>query len=425
VSNLNGSTLPREFAALVGADRVRSARGAEAEITGVVVEPQNADELGAIVRKCEKDKITLAPVGAARTLVQIRRTPVAIAVSLARMNRVVAYDPADMTIIVEAGLTLGALNRLAGAEGQRLPLDPPAPETITVGALIAGNKVGPLRLSEGTVRDLLIGVRFVGHDGRSVHGGGRVVKNVAGYDLMKVMIGSFGTLGVITEAAFKIRPIPPGYRLALATFTTIDQAFAAANQAAQAAPLLHCEVLSRHLVPRLGAKAEFAVLAGIAGERAELEHQSTLLGGALGNTATLLTDTAAVAACERLRDAVPDDAVIAAQIAVLPAQLATQLAAARAITGAEFRAHAQSGVAGLYLAGSLDSAQAVAALARWRELAHAAGGHLRVVGARADVRAAVTMFDWPPAPALALMRRLKAAFDPGAIFNPGCFVGGL
>jgi glycolate oxidase FAD binding subunit len=417
--------LPREFAALVGADRVRPARGCEAEITGVVVEPQNADELGAIVRKCEKDKITLAPIGAARTLVQIRRTPVAIAVSLARMNRVVAYDPADMTIIAQAGITLGGLNRLAGAEGQRLPLDPPAPDTVTVGALIAGNKVGPLRLSEGTVRDLLIGIRFVGHDGRSVHGGGRVVKNVAGYDLMKVMSGSFGTLGVITEAAFKIRPIPPGYRLALAAFATIEQAFAAADKAAQAAPLLHCEVLSRDLALRLGTEAEFAVLAGIAGGRAELEHQSTLVANALGDSSSLLADTAAVAACERLRDAVPDDAVLAVQIAVVPARLATQLAFARAFTGADFRAHAQSGVAGLYLMGSPDSAQAIGALAQWRELAHAAGGHLRVVAARTDVRAAVAMFDRPPAPALALMGRLKAAFDPCAIFNPGCFIGGI
>ena len=225
---LNAATLAREFATLVGNDRVRPTLSHEAAFTSVVVEPAQADEIGAIVRKCEQDRITLAPVGAARTVVQMRGAPVGIAVSLVRMNRVVAYDPADMTIIVEGGITLGAVNQLTAAHGQRLPSDPPQPELTTVGALIASAKAGPLRLSEGTIRDLLIGIRFVGHDGRLIHAGGRVVKNVAGYDLMKVLTGSFGTLGIITEAAFKVRPIPPNYQLASATFATIDEAFAAA-----------------------------------------------------------------------------------------------------------------------------------------------------------------------------------------------------
>src|SRR4029077_2806891 len=125
--------------------------------------------------------------------------------------RVIAYEPDDMTVIAEAGLTLASLNGLTATRGQRLPADPPHPDRVTLGALVAAAHAGPLRLSEGTVRDLLIGVRFVGHDARPIHGGGRVVKNVAGYDLMKVMTGSFGTLGIITETTFKVRPIPAHY----------------------------------------------------------------------------------------------------------------------------------------------------------------------------------------------------------------------
>ncbi len=145
------------------------------------------------------------------------------------MNRVIAYEPDDMTVIAEAGLTLGALNSLMATRGQRLPADPAHPDRTTLGALVAAAQAGPIRLSEGTVRDLLIGVRFVGHDARLVHGGGRVVKNVAGYDLMKVMVGSFGTLGIVTETTFKVSHVPQRYTVAIAPFPDPDTALRAAT----------------------------------------------------------------------------------------------------------------------------------------------------------------------------------------------------
>src|SRR5712691_3265752 len=199
-------------------DRVRFPDAREASAARLIVEPASPQEIIEVVRKCESDGFTLAPMGAARTLVQIRRQPAAVCVSLARMDRVVDYEPDDMTVVAEAGLTLGALNACTALHGQRLPCDPAKPELTTVGALVGAAKAGPLRLSEGGVRDLLIGIRFVGHDGRLIHGGGRVVKNVAGYDLMKVMTGSFGTLGIITEATFKVQPISGNYLLMLADF---------------------------------------------------------------------------------------------------------------------------------------------------------------------------------------------------------------
>ena len=113
-----------------------------------------------------------------------------------------------MTVSVEAGLTLAELNAALRSAGQQLPLDPPHPDYTTIGALIATDSAGPLRLSQGTVRDSLIGIKVVLADGRVITGGGRVVKNVAGYDMMKLFTGSFGTLGIVVEANFKVRPRP-------------------------------------------------------------------------------------------------------------------------------------------------------------------------------------------------------------------------
>src|SRR5712691_6810071 len=231
-------------------DRVRFPDAREASAARLIVEPASPQEIIEVVRKCESDGFPLAPMGATRTLAQIRRQPVAIGVSLARMDRVVDYEPDDMTVIAEAGLTLGALNACTAAHGQRLPCDPANPELTTLGALVGAAKSGPLRLSEGGVRDLLIGIRFVGHGGRLIHGGGRVVKNVAGYDLMKVMTGAFGTLGVITETIFKVRPLPENYSLAITSFDTAADALEAARRAEEAANLSHLEVLS----PSLGDK---------------------------------------------------------------------------------------------------------------------------------------------------------------------------
>jgi glycolate oxidase FAD binding subunit len=381
-----------------------------------IVEPQSAEEIADLVRKCEADKISLAPVGAGRTLSQIRRAPVRIAISLRRMVNIVAYEPEDMTVVAQAGLTVGNLNATLATPGQRLPVDPRDPDATTLGSLIAAAHAGPLRLSEGTVRDLLIGIQYVGAGGRIVRAGGRVVKNVAGYDLMKVLTGSFGTLGIVTEATFKVRPIPENYRLAVAAFPDADAAFDAASNLHDQVPLIHLEVASRAASAAIGASVRFLVLAGFGGIHSELNYQSERIAKALCPDVELLEGQHALELYSALRDLSLGNNAIAARIAVLPDQLAR---CARE-SSAEFVAHVGSGIAELWSQGGDPHL-----IAQWRELAHSASGHLRVVSAPASIREQLEFFDHPNPGAFKLMQRLKSTFDPAGTFNPGCFVGGL
>lgn len=406
---------------LVAPDRIRPAGGREVAAAKWIFEPASAAELAELVRKCEADRIALAPLGHARTLSQIRRVPVPLGVSLARMNRVVAYEPDDMTMVVEAGAALAEVERVTAARRQRLPIDPRGPEAATIGAAIGAAHSGPLRLSEGTVRDLLIGVQFVGHGGRIVRSGGRVVKNVAGYDLMKVLTGSFGTLGIVTEAAFKVRPIPEHYAIATTAIGRADDAFDAAMRLRNALSLAHLEVASPAIAAVLGCVAKFTLFAGMNGSQVEVEHQKAVIARTLSEPIEFMDDAAAIACYQRLRDAHLEGAALSARLAVIPAELAAAVAAC----DAEFIAHAGSGVAELYLARELDASTAARTVAAWRDTAHRAHGNLRLIAAVPELRGALDFFDRPADGALGLMRRLKQAFDPSGIFNPGCFVGGL
>lgn len=124
------------------------------------------------------------------------------------LDRIVEYDPADLTITAEAGCAFEQLTRTLAVHGQWLPIDVPRPSVTTVGGMIAVGLVGPLRRSYGTIRDQLIGLEWVGGGGELLRSGGRVVKNVAGYDLMKLHVGTRGRFGIVTQATFRVRPRP-------------------------------------------------------------------------------------------------------------------------------------------------------------------------------------------------------------------------
>lgn len=174
-----------------------------------VVLPTSVEQIAEIVRFANAEKLSLVAAGGF-TQQTTGRTPerVDILLSTTRLAGIEHYDPGDLTVGVAAGTTLMQLDEALAANGQFLPVDPMLAERATIGGVLASAAHGPLKHGYGGVRDFCIGVSFVTGDGRIAKGGGRVVKNVAGYDLMKLLIGSYGTLGVITSANFKVFPRP-------------------------------------------------------------------------------------------------------------------------------------------------------------------------------------------------------------------------
>jgi FAD/FMN-containing dehydrogenase len=218
-----------------------------------------------------------------------------------------------------------------------------------------------------------------------------------------------------------LRPLPEAYSLSITSFDNTAEALAAAQRAEQAANLKHLEVVSPSVGIALGRPGRAVVLAGFGESRAETDYYRAHLSNALRRNAQVLTGDEAIAHYRLLRDLDFAAATVVAQLATMPAVLPSCLAAC----SAEFCAHPGSGLAEIFIANDRASGEVCGAVERWREIAHGAGGHLRILAASQEVRANLEMFDRPPEPALRLMRRLKHVFDPKNIFNPGCFVGGI
>jgi glycolate oxidase FAD binding subunit len=200
----------------------------------VVVFPSDREQTQEIVLLAGRDQLRLAAVGqASRQQMGGAQQPLDFVVSLARMDRVTDFPASDLTISVEAGVPLRKLKEVLAGHGQMLPLEIPFAQTATIGGTIAANANGPRRLGYGAWRDIVLGVEFLTADGMCAKGGGRVVKNVAGYDIPKLLVGSFGTLGVIVEITLRTFPIPPASVTLALGFSTLAHALQAAQRILQ------------------------------------------------------------------------------------------------------------------------------------------------------------------------------------------------
>ena len=195
----------------------------------VVVTPNSVDELASVMSSAYEEGLAVAPWGGGTRM--DLGNPISrldVVADLIRMNKMVQHDAADLTVTVEAGLTLSDLQRTLAAQGQFLAVDAAMPDITTIGGILASGASGPLKWHYGSPRDLVIGMKVVQADGRVVKSGGQVVKNVSGYDMARLHIGSIGTLGIIAEVSFKLTPMPRQESTILAAFDSVSSCYSAA-----------------------------------------------------------------------------------------------------------------------------------------------------------------------------------------------------
>lgn len=336
--------------------------------------------------------------------------PTAVVLETTGLAGIVDHVPADLTVTVRAGTRLAALREALAAAGQILPLDPPhVARGATVGGVIAANSNGFGRHRYGGVRDLLIGLRAALADGTLVRTGGRVVKNVAGYDLDKLFTGSLGTLGVIVEATFKVLPLPPATRATVVAFRGAADAFGAADA------LLRTSLRPSALVAERAA-GRWRLTVAAAGEPAPVQRAMAEAARVAGERAATAEPIDRVeAALAALREIVDDSLGGAVVRAALPlsAQLPFAEAAARSEATARIVVDVSSAIVHVHLEG--DDGAVVAAADALLADARVLGGSARIE--RSAVAGLATFVPMPP-PGAFLMRRLKEAFDPVGILEP-------
>ena len=336
-----------------------------------------------------------------------------------RLTRIVEHVPADMVVVVEAGVTLGALQAALAAHGQRLALDPPWPERATIGGLVATGAFGPRRARYGAIRDLIIGVTLVLADGTVARGGGKVVKNVAGFDLPKIACGSLGTLAMIATASFRLHPLTERTATVLAPSLRAEQVFAIikALRDAQLEP-------TSAVALGTSERGRFDLGIRFEGFRRGVERQVELMidlaAASVGRPEPLSDDAAA--AFWRRHDAVRTGGPLRIRASCLPSQVPTL--GERASELGDSAWYATLGIG--FVAGAVsDVAAAAASVTATRDAFERAGGSLVVETAPPELRAAVEPWGTVPAPAFKLMQQLKLRFDQEQRLNAGRFIGGL
>jgi glycolate oxidase FAD binding subunit len=356
-----------------------------------------------------------------------------VALDLRRLDRVVAYEPADMTATVQAGTRLSDLQQRLAEARQFWPLDPPLADQATVGGVVAAGLAGPLRCRYGTVRDLVLGVRVAHADGTITKAGSRVVKNATAYDLTKLYAGSYGTLGILLEATLRLQPRPTEERGWILAGATIEQCHDEAMRilGSHLAPN-RLELLDTACAEHCGNAAGPSAVVAFAGVREAVRDQGDSLRTGAGERGLRVVEIENPDRAWRLlRDfpwptQVPGSvaAIVAWRGSVLPSDCGKAMQAVRDAASE----HGEIAVAATASHGVLRGAlrastaeRAARGVSAAREALTALGGFLVVTEAPEALRSSLDI--WGPMPAeVTWMRQIRAAFDPKAIINPGRFI---
>ncbi|GAC1534471.1 MAG: FAD-binding oxidoreductase [Candidatus Velthaea sp.] len=379
----------------------------------VVVEPRDTAELSAVVAELYAADRPFAFVGGGTDL-DLGNAPRALhtVVRTTKCAHVVDYSPEDQTITVQAGMTLGDVADVLAKNRQFLAIDAAEPEHMTIGGAIATNAYGRRRLRYGGIKDTIVGIEIVRPDGTRARGGGKVVKNVAGFDMPKLMVGSLGTLGAIVSATFRVYPIEQ--RAATVLYRNLDL-----PQVMQA-----CDaIVGDALVPasvvaydNCGAYDLVATFEGFARGVVEQVAAARSIASVLGVESEECPPDRSASFDRRERD-IRRTGTWRITISAAPSKLAAFLASGIA-RGKRCVLYPLLGTA-LVAADDLDAA----AIRTWRE--RLGGGSIVVTAMPAGARTGLDAWGSLPSSSLALMQRLKSNFDPKGLCNSGRYVGGI
>jgi len=413
-----------------------------------VVYPQSAEQVAAVLKCAADHDLAVIPC---RNLTKIgignppRRYDVAL--SLKEMNRVWYYEPADLVISVEPGIKLSDFQRFVWRHRLWLPLDPPGGARASIGGILAANSSGPLRTAYGGPRDMVLGMKIATTEGKIVKTGGRVVKNVTGYDIAKFLIGSYGTLGVIVEASFKLYPLPAERATFVIPLAGLDAACELRRKVQQS----HLQPLRMLLMDGATAGAARAFSPWGKGDRSEKFELWIEAGGSatvIGRYARELEEMAARVPTTVERLGVANTGDVWERIADLRTEIAQSFpdvvilrASLPIARGEEFlgRAHAEAdsgrlwrasfaqpslGIVHFCLRSEAGAPDVLAVAEKLREAADGLGGTLVVDRCPHHLKPQIDV--WGPAgDDFEIMRKVKQTWDPKGILSPGRFVGGL
>lgn len=400
-----------------------------------VLAPTTVAEVSDAVRQAAADRQALYPFGG-RTMLEVGLPPSkpGRGVDLCRLDHVIDYPARDMTITVRAGITLDRLQQLLRTENQRLPIDVPRPGQATLGGIIATNTSGPRRLGFGTLRDYVIGISVVNDQGHEVKAGGRVVKNVAGYDLCKLHIGALGTLGIISQVTLKLKPLPEEQALISigARPEHLETLFDKLHQS-RTRPVC-VELINAAAARSIGQQAAvqmpeaaWVITVGFEDNREAVTWQVKELIEELPAGASLGIDTRVGSTAEPLWRGLTEfparpEAHVVFKANLLPQAVVPFCREAESLAnGIALQAHAEDGVVLGQLDGELPLEQVQRLIDQLRRNAVAAQGNLVIHRCPAAWKSILQVWgsprgDWP------LMRTVKEKLDPGNLFNPGRFL---
>jgi glycolate oxidase FAD binding subunit len=402
-----------------------------------VVRPASAEEAGTVVRQAALENRPVFPLGG-RTLLHVGLPPAraGLGLSVADLKDVVDHPARDMTITVGAGITLESLAQILQSEQQRLPVDIPHPERATLGGMVAANASGPRRYGYGTLRDYVIGISVITAEGRLARAGGRVVKNVAGYDLCKLYVGALGTLGVITQVTLKLKPLPEDSAFVSVGCETNTIETVLQNLAQSRTRPVCIELLNRLAIEQANPSLEqplpqdpWVIVVGFEEKHDTVAWQVKQLLHELSQIRCQVAQTRSGDACAGMwkflvESTDLEETGVTFKANLLPSRVASFCASAVERTPElQIQAHAGSGIVVGHLRDGTRLERTQGILSELLDAATAARGNLVLTRCPPAWKRTLPVWGRTRADSW-LMRAVKEKLDPHAIFNPGRFIDG-